>query len=61
MIKQGDYNSFLLLIDLFSLKIFVKPLKSKSSKEVKSAFEEIFKDFKSEIHIIETDRGSGLH
>ena len=61
MMKQGDYNSFLLLIDLFSLKIFVKPLKSKSSKEVKSAFEEIFKDFKSEIHIIETDRGSGLH
>ena len=61
MMKQGDYNSFLLLIDLFSLKIFVKPLKSKSSQEVKSAFEDIFTEFKSDIHIIETDRGSGLH
>jgi hypothetical protein len=59
MFKFEDYNSFLLLVDLFSLKVFVQPLKSKSSQNVKIAFEQIFKDFKSEIHILETDRGSG--
>ena len=59
MFKFEDYNSFLLLVDLFSLKVFVRPLKSKSSQNVKIAFEQIFKDFKSEIHILETDRGSG--
>ncbi len=59
MFKHNDFNSFLLLIDVFSLKIFVEPLKSKSSQAVKLAFEKIFKDFKSEIHILETDRGSG--
>jgi len=60
MFKFEDYNSFLLLVDLFSLKVFVQPLKSKSSQNVKIAFEEIFKDFKSDIHILETDRGSGF-
>jgi hypothetical protein len=59
MFKHNDYNSFLLLIDLFSLKIFAEPLKSKSSQNVKIAFEKIFKDFKSDIHVLETDRGSG--
>jgi hypothetical protein len=59
MFKFEDYNSFLLFVDLFSLKVFVQPLKSKSSQNVKIAFEQIFKDFKSEIHILETDRGSG--
>jgi len=59
MFKFEDYNSFLLLVDLFSLKVFVQPLKSKSSQNVKIAFEQIFKDFESEIHILETDRGSG--
>lgn len=59
MFPYEDYNSFLLLIDVFSLKIFVEPLKSKSSQTVKKAFEQIFKKFQSEIHIIETDRGSG--
>jgi hypothetical protein len=60
MFKFEDYNSFLLLVDLFSLKVFVQPLKSKSSQNVKIAFEEIFKDFQSDIHILETDRGSGF-
>ena len=60
MFKFEDYNSFLLLVDLFSLKVFVQPLKSKSSQIVKIAFEEIFKDFQSDIHILETDRGSGF-
>ena len=59
MFVHNDYNSFLLLIDLFSLKIFAEPLKSKSSQNVKIAFEKIFKDFKSDIHVLETDRGSG--
>jgi hypothetical protein len=61
MFKFEDFNSFLLLIDVFSLKIFVQPLKSKSSQNVKNAFQQIFKDFKSDIHILETDRGSGTN
>lgn len=58
MFKYEDYNCFLLVIDIFSLKIFVQPLKSKSSQNVKVAFEKIIKDFKAPIHVLETDRGS---
>lgn len=49
---------FLLVIDCFSLKIFVKPLQSKSSNAVGKAFEEIFDEFNAPIHVLETDRGT---
>ena len=49
---------FLLLVDCFSLKIFAKPLQSKSSQAVAKAFEEIFEEFNAPIHVLETDRGT---
>jgi hypothetical protein len=57
MYNYNDFKYFLLLIDCFSSKIFVKCLKSKNSEEVAKAFSEIFKEFGSEIHVLETDRG----
>jgi hypothetical protein len=57
MFEYDKYKYFLLLIDCFSSKIFVKCLKSKNSEEVAKAFSDIFKDFGAEIHILETDRG----
>jgi IS30 family transposase len=58
MFKWEEYNSFLILIDVYSLKLFVQILKSKSAQNVKEAFQKIFKDFDAPIHVLETDRGS---
>jgi hypothetical protein len=57
MFKFSNYIYFLLLIDCFSLKMFVKPLKSKSSANVASALEEIFQEFGAPIHVLQSDRG----
>jgi hypothetical protein len=57
MFEYNQYKYFLLVIDCFSSKIFVKCLKSKSSEEVARAFTDIFEEFGSEIHVLETDRG----
>jgi len=57
MFEYDQYKYFLLLIDCFSSKIFVKCLKSKSSEEVARAFSQIFETFGAEIHVLETDRG----
>jgi hypothetical protein len=57
MFEYDGFKYFLLLIDCFSSKIFVKCLKSKNSEEVAKKFSEIFEEFGSEIHVLETDRG----
>jgi hypothetical protein len=57
MFKFSNYIYFLLLIDCFSLKMFAKPLKSKSSANVASALEEIFQEFGAPIHVLQSDRG----
>lgn len=49
---------FLLVIDCFSLKIFVRPLTTKSSASVGKAFEDIIEEFQAPIHVLETDRGT---
>ena len=43
---------YLLVIDCFSSKIFTVPLKTKDSKTVAAAFEDIFKAFKAKIYEI---------
>jgi hypothetical protein len=58
MFPWENFLYFLLFIDIFSLKVFVEPLQSKSSKSVKTAFEKIFEQFNSPVHVLETDRGS---
>ena len=61
MYTYDNYKYFLLLVDAFSSKVFVRPLKSKSSLEVKNAFEDIFQEFKATIYVLETDRGKGKY
>jgi hypothetical protein len=57
MFNWTNYIYFLLLIDCFSLKMFAKPLKSKSSANVASALEKIFEEFGAPIHVLQSDRG----
>ena len=58
MFNYEEYKYFLLVIDCFSSKIFTVPLKTKDSKTVAAAFEDIFKAFKAKIYEIQTDRGT---
>ena len=48
---------FILAIDVFSFKIFVEPLKDKSSDEVLRALKLIFDNFKHSIYELQSDRG----
>jgi hypothetical protein len=57
MFEYNKFKYFLLLIDCFSSKIFVRCLKSKNSEEVANAFQDIFDEFGADIHVLETDRG----
>ena len=59
MYSYDNYKYFLLLVDAFSTKVFVRPLKSKNSLDVKNAFEDIFQEFRATIYVLETDRGKG--
>lgn len=45
MYEYNGFNYFLCFIDVFSHRIFTSPLKSKSPKEVITAYKVIFKDF----------------
>lgn len=60
MFKDPDsnYKYFLLLIDVYSFKIFAKPIEDKSSKAVAKVLETIFFEFGSDIYEIQSDRGS---
>lgn len=58
MYEYDGYKYFLLLVDGFSSKIFVRPLKTKDSLTVSKALEDIFKEFNSQIYVFETDRGT---
>jgi hypothetical protein len=58
MYDFNGFKYFLLLIDGFSSKIFVEPLKSKDSETVSEAFRKIFDEFKAKIYVLQTDSGS---
>ena len=57
MFEFNNYKYFLLLVDAYSSKVFVRPLKTKSSATVASAFSDIFNEFKGKIYKLETDSG----
>ena len=57
MFNYSGYIYFLLLIDCFSLKMFARPLKNKSSPTVSKALNEIFEEFGAPIHVLQSDRG----
>ena len=58
MYSFEDYQYFLLVVDGFSSKVFVRPLKSKKSSVVARALEDIFEEFNAPIYVFETDRGT---
>jgi len=55
---ENNFKFFLLVIDVFSFKLFATPLKDKSSPVVASALKDIFEEFNSVIYEIQSDRGS---
>lgn len=57
MFEWDKFLYFLLLVDCYSLKVFTRPLKSKTSLEVQRAFEDILNDFQAKIHVLQTDKG----
>ena len=57
MFDYSGYKYFLLAVDCYSSKVFTVPLKSKDSKVVADAFNQILSEFKGTIYEIQTDRG----
>jgi len=57
MYNYDGYRYFLLVVDCYSSKLFVKALKSKDSEVVGKALEAIIKNFKAQIYKLESDRG----
>jgi hypothetical protein len=58
MFPYNDFKYFLLVVDGFSGKIFVRPLKSRTSSIVALALDSIFEEFGSQVYVFETDQGS---
>ena len=58
MMPFNKFRYFLLLVDLFSRHLYVEPLRRKTTKAVRAAFEKIFEEFKSPIVKLESDSGS---
>ena len=54
MYPFDGYNYFLLVVDGFSSKVFVRPLKNKTSSLVAKAIDDIFEEFNSQIYVFET-------
>jgi len=57
MYNYDGFKYFLLVVDCYSSKLFVKALKSKDSLVVGKALESIIKNFKAQIYKLESDRG----
>lgn len=58
--KDTNFRYFLLLVDVFSSKIFTVPLKSRETPEVIQAIRKIIKDFQAPIYEIQADRESAF-
>jgi len=58
--KQTEYKYFLLLVDVFSSKVFTEPLKSRDNTDVLQALKKIVSAFKSQIYEIQADRESAF-
>lgn len=55
---QTGSKYFVLLIDVFSFKIFATPISEKSSKKVAEVLQKIFFEFGADIYEIQADRGT---
>jgi len=57
MFPYDGYKYILVLIDCFSTKLFAKALKSKKAPVVARSLEELLKKLKTQVHVLESDRG----
>lgn len=60
MFEHGGFKYFLLLVDVFSSKVFVKLLKTRETNEILTAFKSIQSSFGSQIYVIQADRESAF-
>ena len=58
--KETNFKYFLLLVDVFSSKVFAEPLKSRETPEIIKALRKIFADFGANIYEIQADRESAF-
>ena len=58
MLEFGTFKYFLLMIDIFSRKIFTHPMKTKTAAECRRAFDILFKEADIVPEKLETDKGS---
>ena len=58
MFSENDFHYFVLVIDCYSKRLYMKALKTKSSPEVAKALKEAFEELGVQIHVFETDRGT---
>ncbi len=58
LFRHGEYSAFLLCVDVFSKRLFCRPLKSKKAENVEKAFTSIFLEAGMKPEKIETDQGS---
>jgi len=58
MYPYDGYKYFLLVIDCYSSKLFVEPLKREDTDTVTQALKKIFKTFGAQIYKLESDRGT---
>jgi len=58
--EESGYQYFLLLVDVFSSKVFTEPLKSRETSEVLKAFKKIISKFEAVIYELQADRESSF-
>lgn len=60
MFEHNGFKYFLLLVDVFSSKLFVELLKTRETNEILKAFKNVQASFKSQIYVIQADRESAF-
>lgn len=60
MYSFNGFFYFLLVIDVFSRRIFTEPLKNKQIQTVKAAFENILAKINNRVNLVQTDKGAEM-
>lgn len=60
MFEDSGFKYFLLLVDVFSSKVFTVPLKTRNTKEVLNGLKKIISNFKAQIYVLQADKESAF-